>query len=79
VLINTTDFFDFSKIDIVEVSSFVSGPLGDIGLGSILFGSLAALRYTKPPVTQTTNNIRIVESGDLALSGSLSDISELLK
>ncbi len=63
----TTDCFDCSKIDMVECSSLVSGPLEAIGLGSILFGSLAALRYTRPPVMQSIKNIRVVENDDLAL------------
>ncbi len=48
VLIKTTDFFDFSKISIVDNSSEVNSPRGVTSRGVTFCLSFAALRYMAP-------------------------------
>ena len=75
----TTDSFDRSKIDIVDNSSSVNDPLGAMGLGPTLIGSVAALRYNNPPKRKEIKSIRNVVKDNLTLFIKVLRITCLLK
>ena len=75
----TTDSFDRSKIDIVDNSSSVNDPLGAMGLGPALIGSVAALRYNNPPKRKEIKSIRNVVKDNLTLFIKVLRITCLLK
>lgn len=75
----TTDSFDRSKIDIVDNSSSVNDPLGAMGLGPTLIGSVAAFRYNNPPKRKEIKSIRNVVKDNLTLYIKVLTITCLLK